>query len=152
MSLKETGINSPLEMYKESIKKKVDKEKKQALIKFLIIFLLSHIARTLIQTPRAVPIVTAEKKKDGYTLMELDVSSIIPEEQKVANLINTKLHKEIEGVEIIKRELNQDGQYQVKLSIPTEKTHWIIHNQGSWKLIPHRKVIAKQRLNYEISF
>ena len=41
-------------MYKESTKKKSEQERKKLLVKFLIIFLLSHITRTLVQTPESI--------------------------------------------------------------------------------------------------
>mgnify|MGYP006910656964 CR=1 FL=1 len=153
MSLKENGISSPLEIFKESTLKKNKIEKRKIVIQFIIIFFLSHIGRSLVQTEGPTP--PSEMKRglqEGNILMELEVSSIIPDEQVEANLINQTTHQEIESVRVIDREMNQDGLLKVKLEIPINKSAWIINRPTNWKLIPNRKVTINKRVNYEIHF
>ena len=153
MSSSENGINSPLQMYKESTKKKSEQERRKLLVQFLFIFLLSHAARTVFQPSERISDTKEPKatKKD-HTLVKIEVSSLVPEDQVHANLLNQKSNQEIEGVEIIERELLRDGMYLVKLSVPNQKSSWIINRSSHWKLIPPRKVISKRRDNYEITF
>lgn len=140
-------------MYKESTKKKSEQERRKLLVRFLAIFLLSHITRTVFQPSEKVSDTKTPKvtKKD-HTLVKIEVSSLVPEDQDYANLLNQRSLQEIEGVEIIERELLRDGMYLVKLSIPSHKSSWIINRSSHWKLIPPRKVISKRRDNYEINF
>ncbi|WP_372653611.1 hypothetical protein [Halobacteriovorax sp.] len=153
MTSKENGISSPLEIYKESTQKKSKLEKKKIIIQFIIIFLLSHIARTLVQYEEVTPHIEQKQiLQEGHILMELEVSSIIPNDQLKANLINQQTLQEIESVKIIEREITQDGLLRVKLEVPNNKSAWIINKPSNWKLIPNRKVITNKRVNYEIHF
>ncbi len=146
-------MSSPLQMYKESTKKKSKQDRKKLLFQFLIIFLLSHLARTLVQDPPKKEVTQVPKELSiNHTIIKLEVDSIVPEDQEKANLINQKSLQEIESVQIIEREKTSDGALLVKLEIPRNKSSWIINKPNNWKLIPLRKVITNERKNYEISF
>ncbi|PIK16679.1 MAG: hypothetical protein CES88_08015 [Halobacteriovorax sp. JY17] len=140
-------------MYKESTKKKSKQDRKKLLFQFLIIFLLSHIARTLVQDSPTQEITQVTKELSiNHTIIKLEVDSIVPEDQEKANLINQKSLQEIESVQIVLREKTPDGALLVTLEIPKDKSSWIINKPNNWKLIPLRKVITSERKNYEISF
>ncbi|CBW27335.1 hypothetical protein BMS_2545 [Halobacteriovorax marinus SJ] len=153
MSLKENGISSPLELFKESTKRKNQSDKKKLCIQFLVIFILSHFARTLLQTPEVV--IKSEEvisKRDGYTRLEIKAYSIIPNDQKLANLIHTTSATEIQGVHILQRTIHEEGQFTVLLDIPTKYYSTFVMKPNNWKLIPFREIPLKRRKNFEIIF
>lgn len=153
MNSKENGISSPLEIYKESTLKKNKREKKKIITQFTVIFILSHIARSIVQLEGPTPLIEEKQiLQEGNILMELEVSSIIPNDQIKANLINKSTLQEIENVRVIEREMNHDGLLTVTLEVPRNKSTWIINKPNNWKLIPNRKVIVNKRVNYEINF
>lgn len=146
MNSSNNGINTKLEIFKESTKKRNDKAKKLIYIKFILIFLISHSLRSILIENSPTQEVAIIKLQKGYLRLKIKAESFLNDQQVTANLFHKSKHLEIENVHIISREL---GVYE--LDIKSEMVSIVLENQNDWQLIPRRKIQKKtQRKAYEI--
>jgi hypothetical protein len=146
MSSLESGIDTKLEIFKESTDKRNKKEKTILYIKFILIFLLSHSIRSILMDKSEEVVSKVQSLKKDHLRLRLKVESFINEGAKEANLFHKEKHIEIENVYLIqeKGEMHELDIYNKDVSI-------ILKNQHGWQLIPKRKVTKKKlSKNYEV--
>jgi hypothetical protein len=145
MNLKESGTSLGLETFKESVQKKHKKDKAYWYVKFLLVFFISHMLRSILE-PTPLEEVKQEELRKGYLRIKLNAESFVSSEENKVNLFHKSKHLEISNVIIISRDLNR-----YELDIKSNNISKILLNQEGWQLIPLRPiVINKKKRSHEI--
>ena len=114
-------------------------------MKFILIFLISHMLRTGLE-PTPVEIKRPTELREGHLRIKLKAESFVANAQKRVNLFHKFKHIEISNVIIIQRSSNQ-----YEIDVESKNISQILLNQEGWQIIPLRKLLkSKQRKSYEI--
>ncbi|WP_127714483.1 hypothetical protein [Halobacteriovorax sp. HLS] len=142
------GIDSSLKIFKESTEIRNKKKQRFLIIKFILIFFISHGLRSILMNkPISVP-APQKQVKENFLRMKIKAQSFVSEDATRANLFHKIKHIEIENIEIIALKADSDF---FEIEIPVDKVGLILMNQENWQLIPQRKAKKnKKEKRYEI--
>ncbi|OUR96527.1 hypothetical protein A9Q84_09260 [Halobacteriovorax marinus] len=150
MNSQENGISLQLQKFKESTSKKRQEFQKKAILRFLLIFILSHLLRTLTTESVTEEVEIDNQIKDGHVQMSLEVQSLIPKSEREANLFHKEKRLEIEKVQVLDSKNLDTSFVLIKVELPSTSVSKIVENPRGWKLIPKRKITNNKKVSYEI--